>query len=867
MTQRSFLRSVLRPIRPALVATAILLAGLSVDAALAAEPPAGASPPDLLLVTLDTTRADRVGAYSGADPSPTPNLDQLAKRGVLFRRAFATVPLTTPSHATILTGLTPKDHTVRDNRAFVLPDEVPTVPELLRRAGYRTSAFVSSVTVARETGLARGFELYDDLFSRSSEARAEAAVKWRGFAEIERSAQGTIDRWLAADRRIRDPRPAFTWIHLFDAHFPYAPPEPWASRWAADPYLGELAFADDQLGRLLRRLEETGRLERTVVIVAADHGEGLGEHGEPAHGNFLWDSTIRVPLVIVPAGGLASPRVVDPTVSLADIAPTLLARAGAGGVLDPAASRVDLLGSAFSEERTVLAETIHPFYTFGYAPLASSRSADATFIRGAREDLIDEPRRLPSDPPATAPATSSRSEELSRRLRSAVRDYIRDDGRKVSRSRAISEEDERELAALGYLAGGASGSTSGLWDRPGLDDPRDRMSTLNLFAEISADRFAGRDELAARRLELLLEKEPTNDRAARNLLEIRVERQDQVATVRALDLSSKVIAGGGSPEFRLVHGRALVLLGRLDEASALFGECARLFPAVRGCELSRLETLLARGKGEEVVAGVRSAVAADPSLRRDLPLRSFEARGLEVAGRNDDALAAWTAIRGDFPSEADPVRRQARLLLRLERWEELTANLGGPLPEDSELLWIIAVSNARTGQGWEARQAFEAMIRLETIRSGGRLDPDFETAKRKELFPMLVETGQVQDAATLLLDAPRGRSSPGETLYLVADLAARVGDLPAAGRLFVQSFGADPTVPAPLLTLVRLERAQGHCREAGLLLMVLSELHPETFRALAMNDQEAMELIGNIRDIGADPRSSPGRSAGGGKKP
>lgn len=867
MTERSFLRSVPRPIRPALVATAILLVGLSVDAALAAEPPAAARPPDLLLVTLDTTRADRVGAYSGADPSPTPNLDRLARRGVLFRRAFATVPLTTPSHATILTGLTPKDHTVRDNRAFVLPDEVPTLPQILHRAGYRTAAFVSSVTVARETGLARGFELYDDLFSRSSEAREEAAVKWRGFAEVERSARGTIDRWLAVDRRTRDPRPAFTWIHLFDAHFPYAPPEPWASRWATDPYLGELAFADDQLGRLLRRLEEAGRLERTVIVVAADHGEGLGEHGEPAHGNFLWDSTIRVPLVIVPAGGLASPRVVDPTVSLADIAPTLLARAGAGEGLDPAASRVDLLGSAFPEERTVLAETIHPFYTFGYAPLVSSRSADATFIRGAREELIAEPRRLPFDSPVGAAPPSNLPEELSRRLRSAVRDYVRDDGRRVSRARTISEEDEKELAALGYLAGGGSGSTGGLWDRPGLDDPRDRMATLNLFAEISADRFAGRDDLAARRLEVLLQKEPTNDRAARNLLEIRVERQDQVGVVRALELASKVTAGGGSPELRLVHGRALVLLGRLDEAAALFGECARLFPAVRGCELTRLETLLAQGKGEEVVAGVRSAIAADPSLRRDLPIRSFEARGLEVAGRNEEALAAWRAIRGDFPAEPDPVRRQARLLLRLERWEELSGELAGPLPEDTELLWIIAVAKARTGQGWEARQAFEAMIRLEAARSGGRLDPDVETAKRKELFPMLVETGQVQDAATLLLDAPRGRSSPGETLYLVADLAARVGDLEAAGRLFAQSFGADPTVPAPLLTLVRLERARGNCREAGLLLMTFSDLHPETFRAFASGDQEVMELIDNVMDIARVREGERGRPAGGGKKP
>src|SRR4051812_20756978 len=314
---------------------------------------------NILLVTIDTFRADRIGV------GVAPAIDRLSASGLRFTAARTAVPLTLPSHATIHTGLLPPQHGVRENGAGALGDSHRTVAHLLKDAGYRTAAFVGAFVLDRRFGLAQGFDVYDDQIPRDPNAterleaeRPASAVIDRALGWLTRQPQASSRKPEAAGREPQasgpkpqaaptppvtnppnpqspvsnppnpqspTPNPFFVWLHLYDPHAPYAPPPEFAAR-AKTPYDGEIAFADAQLARLLDALRARGDLDRTLVVVAGDHGEGLGDHGERTHGMLLYESTLRVPLVIVVPGG--QPQTIDAPVSLAEIAPTLLRAAG-----------------------------------------------------------------------------------------------------------------------------------------------------------------------------------------------------------------------------------------------------------------------------------------------------------------------------------------------------------------------------------------------------------------------------------------------------------------------------------------------------------------------------------------------------------
>ncbi len=278
--------------------------------------------PNILLVTIDTLRADRIGV------GVAPTVDRLAASGLRFTSARSAVPLTLPSHATIHTGLLPPEHGVRENGVGGLAATHQTIATLLKAAGYRTAAFIGAFVLDRRFGLAQGFDTYDDQIPRDPNATERL--------EAERPASDVVDRALAwlrtaggesrrpnADSRL--PNPLFLWIHLYDPHAPYNPPPEFRAR-TRTPYDGEIAFADSQVARLLDALRAAGAIDHTLIIVAGDHGEGLGDHGERTHGMLLYDSTLRVPLVIVAPGRTAA--TIDEAVSLSEIAPTILRAAG-----------------------------------------------------------------------------------------------------------------------------------------------------------------------------------------------------------------------------------------------------------------------------------------------------------------------------------------------------------------------------------------------------------------------------------------------------------------------------------------------------------------------------------------------------------
>lgn len=442
----------------------------------------------LVLVTLDTLRADRLGSY-GYALAETPVLDRLAAEGLRFDQAMAAAPLTLPSHATLLSGRLPQHHGLRLNGAGSLPPELPTLASVLGAAGYRTGAFVGAFVLDRRFGLARGFEVYDDEVPRDP-TRPEGH-------EAERPGHEVVDAavaWLAQ----ADPRPFLLWVHLFDAHAPYEPPEPFRSRHAGQPYDGEVAELDYQVGRLLAALEQTGRGARTIVAVVADHGESLGDHGELTHGLLLYEPTVRVPL-LVRGPGLPAGRAVAAPVSTADLAPTL---AGLAGVPFPA---LGLDGRDLSATLTaggeppagdLYAETQYPSL-FGWGPLSAVRRGRFKYIDSSRPELYD----LEADPHETHDLrmTERRTAvELAARLTELVRF-----SRTVAPGAADAETKAR-LASLGYVGGGAGGA-------PGSGrNPREAAGLFREFEEAHWALLAGRPREAAQRLEKLVAADPGN---------------------------------------------------------------------------------------------------------------------------------------------------------------------------------------------------------------------------------------------------------------------------------------------------------------------------------------------------------------------
>jgi arylsulfatase A-like enzyme len=345
-----------------------------------------------VIVTLDTTRADRLPAYGFAGVA-TPALDALARDGVVFERASTVAPLTLPAHTSLFTGLYPSRHGVRDNASDALPaGGARTLAEMLQARGFRTSASVGSVVVAADRGLARGFDTYRDV----------APDPRSGGVRRQRPANEVVDAALSSLDGRRAGTPFFLWVHLYDAHQPYAPPEPFASAYAADPYLGEIAFADAQLARLLGSLASRGLMDRTAVIVAGDHGESLGEHGEQTHGLSLYESVLHVPGV--PAGRAAG------RVSLVDVMPTVLDLMGIEAAGTDGMSLMPVMtGRPGPRDRDIFAESLFPL-RFGRGPLRAVMNDRFKFIDAADPRLYDlasdpgEKRSLYIDRPALAAA-------------------------------------------------------------------------------------------------------------------------------------------------------------------------------------------------------------------------------------------------------------------------------------------------------------------------------------------------------------------------------------------------------------------------------------------------------------------------------
>lgn len=387
---------------------------------------------NILLITIDTLRADALG-FAGNPEAVTPLLDRLAAQGVVYDNAHAHAVVTLPSHASILTGLHPYEHGIRNNSGFVLPERIPTAATLLAAKGFTTAAFVAAFPLDARFGLARGFDVYDDRYPEGSHAAENAftMAERRGDEVVE----AALEWWRAhaGERR-------FLWVHLFDPHAPYRPPEPFASRFAGRPYHGEVAAVDSFLAPLLEPHLE-GKEESTLIVFTADHGEGLGDHGEATHGLFAYEPTLRVPLVLW-APGLDSAES-DVWARHVDLLPTMLEAAAVDAAVElPGRS---LFGGA-TAERTTYFEALSPNLDRGWAPLRGTITDGHKLISLPLPELYD----LEADP------VESRNlfDEERERARRVAR-LLPEESVWPPRGGAVSAEEERALRSLGYLGGGA----------------------------------------------------------------------------------------------------------------------------------------------------------------------------------------------------------------------------------------------------------------------------------------------------------------------------------------------------------------------------------------------------------------------------
>jgi arylsulfatase A-like enzyme/Flp pilus assembly protein TadD len=458
--------------------------------------------PNVLLVTFDTTRADHLGAY-GYARAQTPVVDRLAAEGVVFENAYSSIPLTAPSHSTILTGKIPPAHGVRDNGLFVLGAEQQTLAEILKAQGYRTGAAIGGFPLVARYGLNQGFDFYDDRLTPTFDSPlAGGAPKRNEFAFEERRAarvNEAVFEWLAGAKR---GEPFFLWVHYYDPHQPHDPPAPYDQLFADHLYDGDIAYTDESLGTLLDRLRRDGLYDDTLVVLTSDHGEGLGEHEELSHSYLLYESTLHVPLVLRGPGVAANRRVAG-RVRLADVAPTVLDALGIPVPADMQGRSLKPLlsgGAGGRVERTHYAETLSPRLSQNWGELRALYEGSWKYIHGPKPELFD----LAADPKELRNLVESRSDQAAT-MRTALADFLqRNSPPGGSRMSPVDDETRARLQALGYLAAGA-GQGQEIREELRSDGlaPQDRARDVSLIGMARAmtaqgDHWGARD--LARRL-------------------------------------------------------------------------------------------------------------------------------------------------------------------------------------------------------------------------------------------------------------------------------------------------------------------------------------------------------------------------------
>lgn len=681
------------------IALGILVVAGAVAAALwmrlaGAVPSAPPARPNVLLITLDTTRADRLGSYGYAAAS-TPHLDRLAAGGVRFDQALAPAPLTLPAHASLMTGRQPYRHGVRNNGYFTLSADVPTLAGAFAAAGYQTAAFVSAFVLNRQFGLAQGFAHYDDTLDPAGGAESSLDLERRG----DRTA-AAAGQWLAARA---SNQPFFVWVHLFDPHDPYAPPSPFREQFAGRLYDGEIAFTDAVIGRLL---EHAGYgTSSTLVVVAGDHGESLGEHGESTHGLFVYESALRVPLIMAGAGVTASAVVAEP-VRLMDVAPTLTDLAGIEALADAEGRSLRRLmtgGGPTEDALPAYAETYFPQFFMGWSPLRSLRVGRWKFIDAPEPELYDlsidggERRNVIRREPA-------RAESLRRALTSTLAAHAN-----TITPMPMSDDARQRLASLGYVSVVTP-------PKPGAEavgpDPKHMVAVFERLLEGNRALANGDAAAAASVAGEVVHKDPGN--AFARLLQGRAAlAQDRHrAAIAAFETYLTVVPQSADAH----HWIALAALRLGDRERALAEEEAALALDPRHTRATALRAglLLSIGRADEGIASLREAVRQDP-VNHMLVLELADL--LADARQFGEAEKSYRQVVAAQPSNGRALVGLGVVLAATDRLDAALDLLTRALEinaRDEEARLARAEVLAGLGQAGQARAEFEHLARTAT---------------------------------------------------------------------------------------------------------------------------------------------------------
>lgn len=723
---------------------------------------------NVLLVTLDTTRADRLGCY-GYSAAATPTLDRLASAGALFDRAQAQVPQTLPSHASLLTGRYPRELGLRVNGQAALAENVPTLATIFRSKGYATGAFLSSFVLDDRFGLARGFDRYDD------EMPQDLAERRR--IDAERPGNETTDRALSWLDTVKT-KPFLCWLHYYDPHDPYAPPAAFANR-GRDAYDGELAFVDSEVARVLAWLEREGLTRRTLIVVAGDHGESFGEHGERGHAVYLYQTNMQVPLFFVHAGAIPSALRVPAVVELADVFPTVLNLFGIdapanllGRSLVPA-----MLGKSLTP-RPSYGESHYVQYSYGWAEQRSLTTERWKYVSSTKPELFD----LAADPDEKVNLLT-RSADVAEQLRRALmaRYAAMTPGRAAETK--MDDAGRRALESLGYASAGAAPDSDDFLT-PGVPDPKDMNAVregMGTVKSLMADH---------------------NYAAAIPILE------------------EAVRASPNSLFIQYPLGRCYVSAKRPSDAIAPLIAALKLDPQFQPALLTMGEALADLNRFDEAVQHLRAAIAVDD---RNMHAHALLSEVYRRMNRLDDASAACQAglrIQKDSAEVTDELGAIEEARGRLDealRYYRLASELN---PSFDGARFNIAVVLVLQGKADAARAEVEAAAKRRPERAGVLVNRGVALSKQSRM----AEAQQVFELATLI------PSSADEAHYNLGAMAKNAGRASDAIRHFEALLKSAPADERGIAALSSLYVSQRRRSDLARILRAAHAAAPQNLR-------------------------------------
>lgn len=636
---------------------------------------------NVLLITLDTTRVDRLGSY-GYSSAQTPNLDALAHSGTRFNTAMTHVPLTRPSHASILTGTLPFHHGIWSNGPYRLEPKSVTLAESFKAAGYKTGAVISSHVLTRSFGFTQGFDYFDDSLQDLSGADPEKVA-----SQVVKIA----DRWIGQEIQ----PPFFLWLHFYDPHFPWTPPEPFHSHFANSLYDGEIAYMDDAIGKILNKLKTLGWMNDTLIVAVGDHGEGLGDHQEPTHGYLIYDSTMRVPL-IMSGPGVPKNKVVDSQVSLTDLDPTIAEACGIKNDTKPdGKSFWKYLSSGTIPPSPALLEnrTIH--YQFGWATLSGIRFKDWKWIQAPTPELYD----LKTDPHEKnnlAMKEMKRADEMKN-----MWTRIRPKDETATNTSVLSPEEIEKLESLGYIAGGPIGGS--VEEGP---DPKNFAELLVPIDHLIRARADEKMDLVQPLTEEILAKDPKNWYALRVKGELLLN-QKKFEEAREL-LLTLVNASETHPENYTHLAMACEATGRLDEAILWYQKATTPpwlhWPALES--LARIANQFPEKVSPKELVSKFQQLQAE-SFRERISL----ARALAILSAWEPARLWYEKALQSKPGNDEAIVGISQMYQNLGKKDEALKMLKKVQPPTAESLFVSGTILSQQGQKESACTSFEEAVR------------------------------------------------------------------------------------------------------------------------------------------------------------